>query len=983
MSSARGALSVVGQVAGAYVTGSPYGAALGGYLGGELGGVIDGPQQFFGQKQDIRAPQITFGGVIPRIYGTFPVAGFLAYCSDKFEVAHTEEQGGKGGPTAETTTFTYKVNCIFLLAERTEEDCGQPKAITRVWRNGELIWTALDESGTASIDASQATSAWESFTFLDGNPDQEPWPIYEAAVGTDAAMAYRWRAGVAIEGLDLGQAGQLPLLEFEVITAGTGFGGGRRIDLRFATDGTDSSVYNATPTLHGDPVMNEFLEVRNTNEECYVSYTGTQLGYMPVGQAWRMHCKVNWSSLPNITNNVIWNWFRDPASGGNHYVLQWYASSGLLRLDGNATIIGPVLSAFTDYTIDVEHDGASTLTLKVNGNVVGTATVTDGRSTVTEGLLRVGGEFYSLGNGDRYYMIDDVYLTYGGGITPGTVDLADVVKSEWLRCGTLTEDTIDVSDLVGVPVRGVAATGPASEITARLAAAYYFDVFCNDKLRAVRRGGATVASIPFLDTGVAEGQPGEPFTGLTRENEIEQPAQVTVTYMDVDSDYEPCTESSDRLVTPSSEVRQLTIGVVMSAAEAKGRAKTWALDARAAANSGKTTVSDRYARLDCADPIVIADHEGTQYRVRIVRTNDAGGIRTVELCLDDVSALHETAVTSANYTPAVTLQPTGETTLVVGDWPLLRDTDDTTGLYVAAKIEGKGKASVVYKSADGTTYSSVATVAEEAVIGEAQDVLGDWSGATFDERNSVTVDVGDGTLSSSTRDALLADASINAFALGSDRRWEIGQFRAATLVSPGVYRLTGLLRGRKGTEWATASHEVGDTFVLLNGLGVRRATLINSELGHVLYWKGVTQGRPVNTAEARQLACWGVSQRPWSPVDLRAASDGNTGDALLSWTRRTRAESRFGGVYGSYFPLAEVREEYQVRIYSDASFTTLVRFYLSSSPALTYPAAQQVADLGGVVLPADLSWGVCQVSERVGLGYEALSNGTSRMFPTS
>ena len=81
---------------------------------------------------------------------------------------------------------------------------------------------------------------------------------------------------------------------------------------------------------------------------------------------------------------------------------------------------------------------------------------------------------------------------------------------------------------------------------------------------------------------------------------------------------------------------------------------------------------------------------------------------------------------------------------------------------------------------------------DQATFGDCTTTLGDWTGGRkFDERNSVTVDVGSGTLSSSTRTALIQDRSVNACAIGVDGRWEIIQFRTATLQSAGVYKLTG------------------------------------------------------------------------------------------------------------------------------------------------------------------------------------------------
>jgi hypothetical protein len=63
----------------------------------------------------------------------------------------------------------------------------------------------------------------------------------------------------------------------------------------------------------------------------------------------------------------------------------------------------------------------------------------------------------------------------------------------------------------------------------------------------------------------------------------------------------------------------------------------------------------------------------------------------------------------------------------------------------------------------------------------------------------------------------------NAAVLGD----EIIQFRTATLLLANSrrYRLSGLLRGRRGTEWAVDTHTAHDRFVMINPDGVKRVTL--------------------------------------------------------------------------------------------------------------------------------------------------------------
>jgi hypothetical protein len=67
----------------------------------------------------------------------------------------------------------------------------------------------------------------------------------------------------------------------------------------------------------------------------------------------------------------------------------------------------------------------------------------------------------------------------------------------------------------------------------------------------------------------------------------------------------------------------------------------------------------------------------------------------------------------------------------------------------------------------------------------------------------------------------------NLAVLGS----EVIQFKSATLVATNTYALTGLLRGRRGTEWAIGTHAAGDRFVLASTATWRRADSAAGEIG--------------------------------------------------------------------------------------------------------------------------------------------------------
>ena len=253
---------------------------------------------------------------------------------------------------------------------------------------------------------------------------------------------------------------------------------------------------------------------------------------------------------------------------------------------------------------------------------------------------------------------------------------------------------------------------------------------------------------------------------------------------------------------------------------------------------------------------------------------------------------------------------------------------------------------------------------ESAVFGTCTTTLGNWTGSrVFDETNTVTVNVGDGTLASSTRDTLLNSLTVNAMLIGS----ELIQFRLATLVSTGIYTLSGLLRGGRGTEWAMTGHAATERCVLLREAGLRRIILQNNELGLSFYYKGVTRSRPVSSADAESFTNNAVGLKPFAPIDLRASRD-ESGNVTFTWQRRTRLSVRVIGTLGISVPLDEDAESYEIDIMAAGSPTTILRTLTATSGTVGYTAAEQTTDFGSA--QASITARVYQISATVNRGYK-------------
>lgn len=209
--------AIGGAIAPGVVALGMTGAGIGWTVGSLIGSMFAPTQKGYGPRLgDLRVSGSSYGAVAPWVAGTPRIAGQVIWASTKREIAHTEEQGGKGGGGSEYTTYTYEVDLLILLSENAYV------GVSRVWLNGALVWNKSSTSDSATKAASDAYSGWSSITHYDGAASQLPDPIYEAAVTTALAPAYRGRSSVMIEALQLGGGGQIPNLTFELDEAWDG-----------------------------------------------------------------------------------------------------------------------------------------------------------------------------------------------------------------------------------------------------------------------------------------------------------------------------------------------------------------------------------------------------------------------------------------------------------------------------------------------------------------------------------------------------------------------------------------------------------------------------------------------------------------------------------------------------------------------------------------------------------------------------------------
>lgn len=321
---------------------------------------------------------------------------------------------------------------------------------------------------------------------------------------------------------------------------------------------------------------------------------------------------------------------------------------------------------------------------------------------------------------------------------------------------------------------------------------------------------------------------------------------------------------------------------------------------------------------------------------------------------------------SAGHIPDV-IPMIGLSGMFLMDLPLFRDQDDSPGFYVTAFPEtgnpGSWRGAVVLVSEDGgQTWRELTFIETAPVVGVIENALPDADWTVWDHTNFIDVRMlNGGELASVTEAEALNDA--NASVWGS----EIGIFRDATLLSsnPNRYRLEHLIRGRRGSDWATGIHAVGDRFVFLDPDTIRRPMQALSDLNVVRQYRAVSVSQQIDFAYTHTFTNTGIGLKPYSPQNIAGARDGSN-NLTITWTRRSRIWGGWSIVTPP--PLGEATELYDVEIW-DTGFTTLERTITPqpTSETASYSAAEQTSD--GFTPGDPVGVIVYQISADVGRGF--------------
>lgn len=571
----------------------------------------------------------------------------------------------------------------------------------------------------------------------------------------------------------------------------------------------------------------------------------------------------------------------------------------------------------------------------------------------TDGVLKTGGQFrFHSGHGDQspdplleaaeaeamcpayrglsYVVFENLQLSdFGNRIPALTFEVFtgdDAITIDALVSG-IVENVDGALTLDGI--RGLSCEGPLVETLSLIDPIYPLDCDVSGSLLTLKSASDTPA-VELTDAAISTSDDGFGAAhGFARKrSSIPENAPGMLRYYDIDRDYQPGVQRASGRARPGQPAA-LELPAALSSTNARRL-----VDA-AVHRSGwnRQTLSWRTCEIDpwVKPGAIVRVHGQTGlWRVTEWEWRETG----VELGL-----LRHPASSTMYHAPLATDPgrvlpqrdlPVGITRLAAYEAPWDGTGSSNSGtVYAAASSSSAGwtGAALFVDGGDGQMVPAGSTGRVRAIIGQALTVLPPASPHLFDRNGWVDVElVGP--------DLALTEATIRQLAMGENQALighEIVQFARAAPRGAGAWRLSGLHRGRGGTEAAIHGHAAGENFVLLDGKAVAlSSTEISTNTLAQVVAVGVGDHDPVQASVTNR----GIARRPPSPVHPKARMT-EDGSLELAWTRRSRGSWVWLDLVDA--PLNEEAEAYEVIAGTPQG---PVAIWAVTAPALTLTAAQ-------------------------------------------
>jgi hypothetical protein len=513
------------------------------------------------------------------------------------------------------------------------------------------------------------------------------------------------------------------------------------------------------------------------------------------------------------------------------------------------------------------------------------------------------------------------------------------------------------------------------QILQPLAVAYDFGAQeGNGKLTFTARDGATDRTIEEDDLAAARfGEQAPPTFPVTDGSGLELPSEAVVSFVDPTLDYQQGTVRARRIDFPTHDIRQTGLPVTLDSAVARGIAERLLWTKWSERRTTKLVLPPRYSDIQESDLLSVTSNDET-YLVRATRVDrGANSLVEVEGVIEDnfVTDMVEVGQDAPRFSRELPIG--GDLKAEFLNLPAIQeDQTNTAGFFLAVERDDpedtwEGATTYIYDTAtSGWTPLTLHTL--EATQGIALTTLADGPIHYWDEGNTVDVEITIGSLSSKTKSQVLNGG--NAIVIGD----EVLQYRTATLIGTGTngenqYRLSGLLRGRRGTDWAVGLHSSSEDVVVLDSTtGFQFVKRGATEIQQDRTFRVVPEGKTINDVSDIAFTMTGENVLPFSPCGVRGYRNSSS-DLIIKWNRRSRGFARMFDAVDAPNHVAErnpgLATKYRIQVMNGAAVARQIT--VSDATTYTYSVSQQTADFGSP--QSNITIRISQLDNKLGPGH--------------
>lgn len=656
----------------------------------------------------------------------------------------------------------------------------------------------------------------------------------------------------------------------------------------------------------------------------------------------------------------------EPGGWFNDWPLYWehIAEDGRPGPLGIAGKLKDTLDNFFDFVTDIPNWGVGDWIKGIGAAAAVVGAIVVGKKVID--MMDDAGEVDADGNSA------DVRYTGSPGLASDPVypSLPDVI-ARICRRGGLADSQFDVSALpTSQKVYGATLIGSATDALNALKYVYGFEIVkTTSKLIFVPYDMPAVITIPMEDMGFENSKSSLSRYSASRLQTSDLPRRVSLTFKSAAMNYHEDQEKAELFSFTNGQLVEQTLPLVLTNQQAKDIAERALVLSHSEANTVYFTLPYKYMDLQPGDNVVT--DLGT-FRIVNIDENPNNVLNVEAVSANEV----EVAMMSSGQAPR-TPAPSTNTQVKVGftfgallDLPPLNASDNKPRLH--AIVHGYNNPQwpgcQIFETKDGQTYDVVATSDRAqttvGIVSTAVASVPEHKAAIWDTTTEIIVTLKTNQLISAPSDLAVYNGA-NLCMIGA----EMIAFRYADLIGQDAkgnkqYKLTRLMRGMRGTEWAISEHQADELFVLVDDALIE-LPFNQDEWGRERTYRFVTNGSDPSIVGDQKITPYMVNLIPWRVAHLSGEKIASSNDYGFSWTPRASFNNELQN-----FKQVTKNEDWAgwtIAIIDPNDDTVIKRTEHVTAPNFTYTEAMQLEDFG--TLQSQVKLKCVTMSRNIGGGY--------------